>query len=168
MYTIHKPSFWSPTREIRDRSNAIVGTYQLAGYWGTDVEAESYGRKLRFGYRGWDNRYAQMTDASGAPLATLEPVGWWGTHYGLKSGGKTYRWTMNWWGSAFKMYDGDIEIMRVTVGGYFTPGRIEMQRTMEGKELVPLVLFGIYYHNSLSANAAATGVIAPTAATTNS
>ena len=167
-FTIVKPSFWKSDREIRDDSNALVGHYRLAGAWHTKAEGEAHGRKLRFGYKGWDNRYTQMTDESGNLLATIEPVGWWGVKYKLVSGGKEYGWTTNGWGTAFMIFDGEKEIARVRLGGYFKPGTIETHGAIEMKDLIPLILYGLYQYYVISSNAAATGSAASGAAVVTS
>ena len=156
-YRIIKPSFWKSDREIRDDSNALAGTYRLANLWGTKAEGEARGRELLFDYTGWDNRYTRMTDASGQVLATMEPVGWWGMKYKLTHGGKEYGWKTNGWGTSFMLYDGAAEIVRVRVGGYFTPGTIEGEGALNDADLIPLILFGLYQQYVISANASAAG-----------
>lgn len=156
--SIVKPSFWKSYREVRDASNVLVATYRLSNAWQTKAEGEVQGRRFLFGYTGWDGRYSQMTDMSGQVIARIEPIGWWGMWYKLTYNGKEYRWRMSGWGTEFMIYDGETEIVRVRPGGYFKPGTVTAHRPMDNKELLPLVLYGIYQlHVIASQSAAASG-----------
>ena len=100
-------------------------------------------------------RYSRMTDASGNVIATMAPADWWGMRYKLSYNGKEYLWKLNGWGTVFTIFDGEREIARVHPGGYFWPGRVAVQNHMENKDLVPLILFGIYQLYMISSQAAA-------------
>lgn len=156
-FSIRKPSFWKSDREIRDPSNALVGEYRVANAWWTKGEGEAYGRKLRFGYTGWDGRYSQMTDESGNILAHMEPAGWWGLECKLTYGAKVYRWKLNGWGTAFTVYEGETELMRVTPRGYFKEGTIALGDRIDAKDAIPLALYGIYQLQMISSQSAASG-----------
>ncbi len=130
----------------------------------TKGEGEARGRRLRFSYDGWDSRYNYMTDASGQKLATFEPVGWWGTQFKLLYDGKGYGWKVNGWGTTFSILDGETEIIRVFQGGYFKPGSITVNRAMDEKDLLPLILYGLYQmqiYASNSSSAASGAAIVP-------
>lgn len=157
--SIRKPSFWRSDREIRDASHTVVGKYRLTGFWQMKAEGEAQGRKLILSYTGWDTRYSQMTDASGNVIARIEPTGWWGTSYKLTYNGKEYRWKMNGWGTAFMLYEGETEIIRVHPGGYFKEGSVTTHRPMENKDLIPLVIYGLYQQHLVASNTAATGTV---------
>lgn len=160
--TILKSSFWKSSREIQDASHVVLGTYNLSNIWCTKAEGEALGRKLLFNYTGWDNRYSQMTDASGQVLARIEPVGWWGMRYKLTYNGKEYLWKMSGWGNTFMIYDppdgeagSETEIVRVHPGGYFKPGTVTVQKPMDNKDLIPLILYGFYQQYMIASQAAA-------------
>lgn len=156
-YSIVKPSFWHSRREIRNASNVLLGYYQHSGWMQSRAEAETHGRKLIFSYKGWDNRSATMTDVSGNVLATFEAVGWVRTQYKLSYGGKEYTMKLNGWGTTFTIYEGETEVLSATPGGYFKPGTITVQSTIEEKDMLALVFFGLYEQYQIMAAASAAG-----------
>jgi hypothetical protein len=152
-YTIEKPSFWQPRRELRDASHGKAGYFVTTSAWTSKAEGEAHGRKYLFAPKSmWDLRRAVMTDASGQEVAHAEPKDWWGKST-LHFGGIEYTWTPETWYSGFTLSQGDTKIAHVRIGGYFKPGVIQVFQG-SAKELLPALLFGMYY-SQLYANQAA-------------
>lgn len=129
------------------------------------AEGEVRGRHFTFGYDGWDSRYNYMRDMSGQKLATFEPVGWWGTQFKLVYEATEYSWKPDGWGSGFTLRQSEEEIMRVKCGGYWKPGTITMQRDMPEKEVLPLILYGLYQMQLYAAQTSSASAAVVTTAT---
>jgi hypothetical protein len=162
---IVKPSFWGSRREIHDAAGMTIAHFKMTNWTQNKAEGEARGRQFRFAYDGWDSRYNYMSDMSGTKIATFEPVGWWGTQFKLVYDGVEYSWKPNGWGTGFTLKKGEEEIMRVHCGGYFRPGTITMQGDMQEKELIPLILYGLYEMQIYSAQAASASPVVVTTAT---
>lgn len=153
-YTIEKPSFWRNRRELKDASHGKAGCFEMASVWSSKAEAEAHGTRYRFATPSvWDLRRGDMTDAAGQKIAHAEPRDWWGRTT-LTFQGTSYVWKPATWHSGFTLLKDDREITKVRLGGYFKPGSISVS---EGnpKELLPVILFGIYYYNLYANQAAA-------------
>lgn len=154
-FTIEKPSFWNSRYELRDAVHGKPGSFAMTSIWTSKAEAEAYGRKFLFAPKSmWDLRRGVMTDASGHMIASAEPKDWWGKAI-FSYGGTEYLWTPATWHSGFTLMRDDTKVAQVRVGGYFKPGTVEIFEGGE-KDLLPLILFGMYY-SQLYANHAAAG-----------
>lgn len=161
-YTIEKPSFWNSRCELRDPSHGKVGYFAMTSAWTSKAEGEVRGKKYLFAPKSmWDLRRGIMTEESGQQVAHAEPKDWWGKST-LHFGSTEYTWTPETWYSGFTLSQGEKKIAHVRLGGYFKPGTIEVFEGNE-KELLPLLVFGIYYlqlYTNHSAAASGTGVYA--------
>lgn len=162
---IVKPSFWSSRREIHDAAGMPIAYIAMKGWAHSKAEGEARGKQFTFAYDGWDTRYNYMSDMSGKRVATFEPIGWWGMQFKLIFDGKEYSWKPNGWGSGFTLFEGETEVMGVKCGGYFRPGTISMQRDIPEKELLPLVLYGLYQMQLYVAQASSASSVVVTTAT---
>lgn len=150
-YAIVKPSFWKSRREVLDHSKMMVAYMETVSFWQNSVRGEApRGNPINMKTIGWDDRKTQMTDASGTVLGTITPKGFLGTRYVLMFKDKEYQWKLSTWGTGFSIFDAEGEVMSVRAGGYFKPGSVEARREMPEKEMLPLVLFGIYQVSILS------------------
>lgn len=128
----------------------------MTSVWSNKAEGEAHGKKYLFAPKSvWDLRRAVMTDASGQQVAHAEPKDWWGNTT-LSYGGAEYTWKPQTWYSGFTLSKGEKKIAHVRLGGYFKPGTIEIFEGSE-KELLPLLIFAMYYLQLYINQAAASG-----------